>query len=40
MNYLGKEKEQNEIQKLIEQDREEELDPNYCQYANLKWRIE
>ena len=39
MSYLDKEKEQKEIQELIEQDKEEELDPNYCKYAVLKWRI-
>ena len=38
MNYFDKEKEREEIQKLIEQEKEEELDPDYCQYAIMKWR--
>jgi len=38
MNWLKREKEREEIQKLIEQDKEEELNPDYCQYAILKWR--
>lgn len=38
MSYLDKEKEREELNKLIEQDKEEELDPDYCQYAMLKWR--
>lgn len=38
MNYLDKEKEKEELQKLIEQDLIEEQDPDYQQYANLKWR--
>ena len=38
MNWLEKEKEREEIQKLLEQELEEERDPDYQQYANLKWR--
>jgi len=38
MNWLKREKEREEIQKLIKQDKEEELNPDYCQYAILKWR--
>jgi len=38
MNYLEKEKERNEIQTLIEQDKEDN-DPNFRQYGFLKWRI-
>ena len=39
MNYLDKEKEQEEIQKLIEQDKEND-DPDFRQYGFLKWRRE
>lgn len=38
MSYLDKEKEQEELQKLIEQDREDD-DPDFRQYRFLKWRI-
>jgi len=38
MSYLDKEKEQEELEKLLEQEKEEELDPDYCQYATLKWK--
>lgn len=37
MNYLDKEKEKEEIQKLIEQDKEEDT-PEFRQYGFLKWR--
>lgn len=37
MNWLEKEKDQNEIQKLIEQDKEDN-DPDFRQYGFLKWR--
>ena len=40
MNWLEQEKEQEELEKLLEQEKEEELDPDYCQYATLKWRKE
>ena len=32
-------KEKEEIQKLIEQEIEEENEPDWQQYANLKWKI-
>lgn len=38
MNYLEKEREQQEIQCLIAEDKEEELAPDYCQYVMLKWK--
>jgi len=37
-NYLEKEDEIKELQKLLKQEEQEELDPDYCQYATLKWR--
>ena len=39
MNWLEKEKEQEEIQKLIEQDKEDD-NANFRQYGFLKWRKE
>lgn len=39
MDWLEKEKEQEEIQKLIAQELEEENEPDWQQYANLKWMI-
>ena len=39
MNWLEREKEEEELQKLIMQDKEEELDPDYCQYAVMKWKV-
>lgn len=38
MNWLEKEKEKEELNKLLKQEEAEELDPDYCQYAMLKWR--
>jgi len=38
MNWIDKEKEQEEIQKLLEKELEEENDPDYQQYATLKWK--
>jgi len=39
MNWLEKEKEQQELQKLLAQELEEENDPDFIQYGFLKWRI-
>ena len=36
MNYLDKEKEQEELEKLLEQDKEDD-DPDFRQYGFLKW---
>jgi len=38
MNYLEKEKEREELQKLIEQDREDDS-ADFRQYGFLKWRV-
>jgi len=38
MDYLEKEKEQEEIQKLLEQELEEENDSDFRQFGFLKWR--
>lgn len=40
MNYLEKEKERIELEKLLAQELEEENNPDYQQYCNLKWRKE
>jgi len=40
MNWLDKEKEQEEIQKLLAQEVDEENDPDFIQYGFLKWRKE
>ena len=40
MNWVEKEKEQEELQKLLKAELEEENNPDWQQYANLKWRIE
>jgi hypothetical protein len=37
-NFLEKEKEQEEIEKLIAEDIEEENNPDWQQYGFLKWR--
>lgn len=39
MNYIEKEKEKEELQKLLAQEIEEENNPDWLQYANLKWKI-
>lgn len=39
MDWLAKEKEQKDLQKLLAQELKEELNPDWQQYANLKWRI-
>ncbi|MFX0084240.1 MAG: hypothetical protein ACFFAU_01100 [Candidatus Hodarchaeota archaeon] len=38
MDYLKKEKEQEEIQELLKQEVEEEQDPDFIQYGFLKWK--
>ena len=39
MNYLNKENEQEELEKLLEQEKAEDSEPDFVQYGFLKWRI-
>ena len=39
MNWIEKENEEKELQKLLDEELEEENNPDWLQYANLKWRI-
>lgn len=40
MNWLDKEKEREELQKLLTQEEAEDNDPDFIQYGFLKWRKE
>ena len=39
MDYLNKENEQEELNKLLAQELEEDNEPDFVQYGFLKWRI-
>lgn len=39
MNWLEREKELEELRELLKQEKEEELNPDWQQYLNLKWKI-